>query len=292
MRRLIYIISSALLFFSCEKYIDMEIPDRGRKLVANCFYSDTGTVAVYLTQSRFILDNSEFINISGATVIFYENGIAEDTLTETEPGKYLMYDFIPSTGKNQSVKIIKGNDIITAQSYIPEKVPIEFIDTIRIKTESNEFLRFRFRVNDPSDIDNYYMIGFEMEKSGEDPYNQPYLIYFSTEEPFVESYNDNFGLISDILFRGQSQVMSFDIELYNFYNDPNKMYIHFFSISKDRFLYLATLQAQIEAGDSPFSEPVMIYNNIENGFGIFAGFSIYRDSVTIPKLSDNGGWIE
>ncbi len=277
---------------SCQKYIDMNIPDKGRKIVANCLYSDTGAVTVFLTQSRFILDNSEFKIITGASVVFYEDGIEVGTLSETEPGKYISQGFIPSAGKSQSIKIIKGNDSITAQSIIPHKVPFEFIDTVRIKTEYYEYLRFRIKVNDPPSNENYYMIGFDLKQPVEDTVHHPYLLYFSTEEPFVEAYNDNYGLISDILFRGKSQIMSFDLDLYQFSNDTNLLYINFYSISKDMFLYLVSLDAQMQSNDSPFSEPVMIYNNIENGYGVFGGFSIFSDSLLIPKLSDGWGWIE
>ncbi len=51
------------------------------------------------------------------------------------------------------------------------------------------------------------------------------------------------------------------------------------TLSSDQYHYLRTLQLQeFNEGDS-FSEVVPVYNNIENGFGIFAGYS--SDSVVV-----------
>jgi len=291
MKKLFLILFSVLTLFSCEKYIDMEIPDRGRKLVANCFFSDTGSVVVQVSMSRFILDNSDFNVVSDAIVVLYENGTAVDTLTETLAGQYITNGFIPQMGELYSLKIVKDTEEITASSSIPTTIPFEFIDTTRVADEYYEYLRFRIKINDPADEDNYYMIGFDKEDTNNDPYYNGG-IYFYSEEPFIESYNHHYGLFSDILFKGQSQILAFDLDLYNFDNDTNKVNISLFSISKEMFMYLLTLQAQQNAGNSPFAEPVMVFSNIENGYGIFAGFSIYQDSITIPRLGNEWGIIE
>jgi len=47
-------------------------------------------------------------------------------------------------------------------------------------------------------------------------------------------------------------------------------------------LYAVTSQAQQNTNGSPFSEPVMVYNNIKNGYWIFAGASVYKDSIIVP----------
>jgi len=87
------------------------------------------------------------------------------------------------------------------------------------------------------------------------------------------------------LFEGKTQVLSFDLDIYNFINDENNLNIELFSISKDIYMYLLTFQAQQETEESPFAEPVMVYNNIKDGYGIFAGFSVYKDSILIPNMS-------
>ena len=44
-----------------------------------------------------------------------------------------------------------------------------------------------------------------------------------------------------------------------------------------------SLIRQLESQDRPFAEPVLVFNNIENGLGIFAGFNRSRDSILIAR---------
>ncbi|MDV7393939.1 DUF4249 family protein, partial [Arthrospira platensis SPKY1] len=44
------------------------------------------------------------------------------------------------------------------------------------------------------------------------------------------------------------------------------------SVSPEYFNYHRSLARQYQASPDPFSEPVILYSNIEGGQGIFAGF--------------------
>ena len=271
----------------------MEIPDKGRRIVANCFLSDTGSVTVALFRSRFILDNSNFQIITDAEIQLYENDVLVSTLAEDSPGIYISHGFVPAPGRKYSIQIKKGSDQVSASTTLPTPLPFVFVDTVRVQSDYSEYLRIKIRITDPPGEENYYMIGFEMPPKDTEPeYSYAYNIYFNTDEPFIEGYTDGFGLFSDVLFRGQTQVMSFDFDTYNFFNDTNTVHIILRSISKDMFLYLLTMEAQRNASFSPFAEPVMVYNNIIEGYGIFAGYTTYTDSVNIPNISNGNFWIE
>lgn len=45
------------------------------------------------------------------------------------------------------------------------------------------------------------------------------------------------------------------------------------------FKYNQTLNKEISNRDNPFAEPTIVYNNIQNGVGIFGGYAI--DSVAV-----------
>jgi hypothetical protein len=283
-----------LIFFliiiasSCEKYIDMEIPDKGRKISANCFFTDTGTVVVFLHKSRFILDTySEFHSINGAAVILYENGIPVSTLFEEETGKYVSQDFLPSAGASYTLKVIKDSEEITASSYVPHAVPFVLVDTLRVMSEYSENLRFRIRINDPSETDDFYVVTFDHNNDDDHFSYWGNSLIMTTIDPFV-SYNWILmgAVFTDDLFSGQSQIVSFDLDLYNFHRDTTDVVIRLWSISRDMYMYISTYQAQDNASNNPFTEPVMVYNNIENGYGIFAGYSTFTDSIKIPQYTE------
>ena len=51
------------------------------------------------------------------------------------------------------------------------------------------------------------------------------------------------------------------------------MFVYLISASEDYFRYKRTYSLQEESSGDPFAQPVNVYNNIENGFGIVAGYS-------------------
>ena len=53
------------------------------------------------------------------------------------------------------------------------------------------------------------------------------------------------------------------------------------SLSKEFYKYALSFSEQIETGDNPFTEPVKVYSNIENGLGVFAGYSYSKDSLVV-----------
>ncbi|MFT6867249.1 MAG: hypothetical protein ACJA08_002089 [Cyclobacteriaceae bacterium] len=48
---------------------------------------------------------------------------------------------------------------------------------------------------------------------------------------------------------------------------------HIKKVSEEYYKYEQTSQLQFDIGGDPFSQPVPVFNNIENGFGIFAGYN-------------------
>ena len=55
------------------------------------------------------------------------------------------------------------------------------------------------------------------------------------------------------------------------------------TVSENYYKHYTSLALQKESKDRPFAEPVSVFSNIENGLGIFAGYSTYRDSVTVVQ---------
>ena len=54
-----------------------------------------------------------------------------------------------------------------------------------------------------------------------------------------------------------------------------------FSLDKNFYLYSKSRQEQIQAGYTPFAQPVNVYTNVKNGFGVFGSYSIYTDSLIV-----------
>jgi len=124
-----------------------------------------------------------------------------------------------------------------------------------------------------------------------------YPIHFETNEPstFVDVpllsyYGSNAIIFDDAVFNGKKHLLkiySEDIRVAK--SDLSKkdvpVYIYFRSINKELYNYYLSMKKYNEVQDNPFSEPVNVYSNIKNGYGIFGGSAMTLDSVVL-KLDE------
>ena len=92
------------------------------------------------------------------------------------------------------------------------------------------------------------------------------------------------GLFNDLLFNGQNKNLELEIpneEYWNFIDGSTEwsykrlsltLYLH--NISKSYYYYRTSLELYQNASGNPFAQPVQVYSNIDNGFGIFAGSQV------------------
>ena len=267
----------------------MKIPDKGRKPVINCLFNADSTFKVQIFQSHFILDNAESQEITNALVTITENETTIDTLNYSSSGYYSNSQLIPATGKNYKIVATYDGKTASGSGIIPNPQAITKIDTSSYNNQQGGYFRFNVQINDPANETNYYLL--KIEKESTDYYNNNNLqtIYPNiNEDPSLDAQWQGSYIINDNLFNGKTKVFQLNIDIYNLYNTNyidsiNKFHISLFSISKDYYLYAKTSESQINTSNSPFSEPVLVYNNIKNGYGIFAGASVFKSIVRVPS---------
>ncbi|MEO0338437.1 MAG: DUF4249 family protein, partial [Bacteroidota bacterium] len=108
---------------------------------------------------------------------------------------------------------------------------------------------------------------------------------------FNPANNDNFQvahyeggvLLEDTPFNGEikTYTVPIDVEISPDSELPGKIIAELRTVSEEYFLFYSTVSRQVNAQELNFTEPVIIFNNIENGRGIFAGFSSSNRSIPI-----------
>ena len=289
-RNLIYIVLFFVISISCEKIIDIDIPEKEKKIVINSIISTDSLVKVNVSKSLNILDDKNVIYLNKATVKLYEDDKFIENLTNISNGNFMSKVFYPKMGKNYKIEVSAQNlKTVTAESKIPQKVKITSIDTATKDEEGYFSLEFTLKFDEPENETNYYLLQMKTyQPSDYDFETQTYAkdklenLYISSDDNMVESIA-NFGgiLFSDKLINGQSYSLKLTVDKYNFYNDTNLVYVYLNSVSKDFYLYLKSYNQHQEAKYDPFAEPVQVYKNIKNGYGIFAGYSSYVDSIEV-----------
>lgn len=283
MKKIFYFLLIPVFFLSCEKYIDIEIPNDGRKITVNSFINDSQNPIVYLNQSRFILDgNYTFDPINDATITLIKGDVEVAAFHKIADGKYTT-NYVCEKGFQYTLKVKKGDEEVSSTTKIPPTAHYQFLDTTSVITSSidysTSYLRFKIKIDDPAAEENYYMVTFV---------GQDYPISFYSKEAVIENENDgfmNYALISDQLMNGQSRTLLFDLEYYNFTQEVNRVEIYVNAVSKDMYLYYLQLGKYQAAQYNFMAEPVMVYSNVTNGLGIFGGYSIAKTTIDIPQLT-------
>lgn len=271
-------------------------------MVANCFFTADSTWKVQVSKSLSVLDNAELKLLNNATVKIFEENVLIDSITEpTEDGWYRS-SASPKRGKqyNLIVKSPDFNSEITASNKIPKAVKIEsaklfvtdtFFYSDPYYSHGNMEGSFEIVFTDPGEEDNYYKLSIFsydsiFDYSGMKPefsHLQPRYIAVSSEDPVLESggsYNNLF-LFDDQLFNNRKVSLKIDVNDYNASRDM-LYYLELVSLTRAGYLYRKTTKEYDLARNDPFAEPVMIYSNIQNGFGIFAGHSTYVQPFDPP----------
>lgn len=101
-------------------------------------------------------------------------------------------------------------------------------------------------------------------------FSDEFELWFTEDElntnPSLEHVNYSHYILKDDLFNGQS----FSIEKQGFSStvDSAELIVRFYKITEEIYLYYKSYQLYQETRDNPFAEPVQLYSNLENGFGV------------------------
>lgn len=276
------LIIGTLLLVSCETTIDYDLPTEPSKITIDTKLKTGDSVAVVVGTSIYALSsNNPILMDTTAKVWLYENNVPVSRLTITEnPAPRNVRFFFSSDYKlkaNQTYKVeasLNGYTTAFGEGISKDSVPISSTQFDSIS--KNLVLTFQ----DPPTKGDYYMITI----SNQSPYylhnystNDVVLDFFdntSFDDPFGdgsgnEKYGTN-GYLSDQYFNGKTKTLKLRIDEIYVGNDPNfdiRYYVQLWRISEDLYEHQRT-KAIAWQSDNPFSEPVQIYSNISNGYGI------------------------
>ena len=300
-----------LLVSTCEKEVKLNIAEVDSKLAILCDFSPDEPFVLELSKSKSINSTSLGSNfIDNADVQLCVNNQVIETIsrlnTSTDGNsKYKSSVALPQIKQVYTLKVeVDGLEPITATSSIPEAVEISHSNIGEINsfiTDDNETVRYEVRVGvqleDPANETNYYQISFYQEVVSSQPSVQENEIKIIPNEGYslIDSdLTNNFNLIDggvlfkDLTFNGTTKEFVFQPLFYYKPQDlntvttstPVNIIIELRSVSEEYYKYYTSVYRQSSQDNTPFSNPSVIYSNIKNGYGIFAGYS--KNTVKIP----------
>lgn len=286
-------ITIIISILSCRKVIDVKLPTKDGKIVINSFFNDKEQLTVNISKSLHILDNMETKFLDDAEVNIFENNAFKETMTNIGGGNFISKTFTPS--KEYTYKIYaKYGDLKQAYSEntIPNPIKIISVDTSTVYVTNNGInqsggggsypqYQLKIKFKDTENIRNYYSLKIYLKNqyyyyknTSETKYLDYSTIYFTSNDLAIETFNNGeSALFSDDFLNGKEYSLLINIDKYNFPFTDNHVLIELNSVSKEYYLYNKSYSLYQKVKGDPFSEPVQVYNNIVNGYGIFAGYS-------------------
>lgn len=283
------ILALMLTIIACEKIIELDVKDDTRKITLNGIVTPGKNLTVSLTRSLHILDNSEFKDITNGTVLLYIGNTLYDTLHHIGFGEYSGSKLIPVSNEQFQIKATaQGFKEIEATDYLPAAPQIMSIDTATEmyawrgdgmdlnSREPEEMLRISIKINDPANTGDYYFLSINSISAGT-MFNNGQINFF-TDDPSIDDKSYEPGKpFSDDLFNGKQH----ELKIYIYKPWQSYISVNLMTISKSYYMYFKSFIRYTQNHGDPFAEPVMVYSNINGGFGIFAGSISLSDTMFV-----------
>lgn len=292
MKRLLTALMTTLLI-SCELIVDVEIPFEAKQVTANAFFNPDSLWSVHLNLNRNILDEEPFREINDAQVVIFEGDNAIATLTNMGYGRFRSDNKTPEPGKTYGISVsAPGHDDLHASSSIPFPSRITSVEVY--ETTSNQSTMLKVKLKDDGSETNFYELYVDLENEYYN-YDKKQMEFWShtlqliSEDPAIQNDNDSYAnsiVFKDALFNGREVDLTFRTAGAGI-SHHGMITVTLRTLSEDGYNYLRTLRLQDMTSGDPFAQPVNVYNNIQNGFGIFAGYSasVYTRNKPKPVIS-------
>lgn len=282
------------IFMGCETIVDAKLPEHQPVLVANSFFQPDSTWRAHISSSTPILSDADFPAVENATVEILEGPQVISRLTHIGNGNYRAATGTPIPGRAYQLRVSAPDyETISASDIIPQPIAINSVAILDSSVEADpNLMEISIDFSDPPNEKNYYHLSFLIETNS----GERYATYFFTNDPLLAETNSDIDISSEPDFSGIQAVFddaliageryTLNINVYNFIPAPElkQVSMTLSAVSKSFFDYFKTSELQEQTEDNPFAEPTLVYNNIKNGLGIFAGY--HPTSMTILENFD------
>jgi len=258
------IIGCLLVFFSCQKVIDLELREAEIKyVIEGIITNEPGVCKVYITQSKNFNENNQFSKVSNAVVAVSDNGV-EKNLSENEPGLYETSLINGTPGHVYQLVVTVNGQVFTATSTMPQPV---LMDTLYVSP--GPFGQYKFATlyyTDPAGVNNGYR--FIQYVNG-------------VKEPTIFWENDEFT-------DGQRVYMQLDASASE-KDDPrniktgDEVMVEMLCLDDPVYEFWYTMRTGGGDGNDNTASPANPVTNIAGGaMGYFSAHTISRKSVIAP----------
>ena len=297
---------------ACEQVIEPDLPEHRPRLVLQAFFTSDGAWTAHVGRSSGILETR---SVHGGSLV--DDAAVELLAGDRVVGKlefnYTVVAYVfeggpLQAGETYSLRVAApGFETVRATDTVPGPVQT----SVRLSrphaagSESGAGRDFsiELEIQDPPGEANYYQISlFRVYEGREEEDEARDRIpafrreeYLSTRDPSILADNSVDGspfeegdfegkapYFRDTLFDGKTHEIELSSD-FDGHPDFSEIRLQVLHISEAFYEYLKTARLHRDTLDNPFAEPLNVYGNVENGYGIFAGYSSQTFELTLDE---------
>ncbi len=284
----VWAVAAAIGFSSCDEdafsqVVEIELPSHTPKPVLVCVLNAGDTmVSALVSRSKGILDRGNFEYPANAQVQLWGNGAVLATLVFNPLS--LKYEArlaqpLPADGGAYRLELVlPGFAPAWAEQAMPRPPVIVSAALRRSGVITNDGARqdeIIIEIQDPAQEQNYYRIFVKERLAAEiEPGDTTVLEnerYLNFSDPNF-SYGSGANLIiTDGAFNGRNYKLRFSTYPQEVIPEIDASYVVWvYQISREAYLYERTRSVYEQNTGNPFAEPIQVFSNIQEGYGIFA----------------------
>ncbi len=300
MKPLLCCLALLVALSACEQVIAPDLPEHTPRLVLHAFFTAGGWTA-HVSRSSGILES----------LPAHDRPAVADAAVELLAGDRVIEELKFNHGAQVYVaeeSTLKAGATYSLQVSAPEFATVRATDTIprpvptsvrSYRTNRGEF-SIEVEIEDPPGEANYYQISLYQVFTGRGATRYEGIL--STKDPSImadnrvdespleeESFSGEAPFFKDSLFDGRTHEIELTDSGVAVLRDDGsrgseggadgqgssnrKINLQVLYISAAYYEFLKTARLHDYTRDNPFAEPLNVYSNVDNGYGIFAGYS-------------------
>jgi hypothetical protein len=299
-----FIICTLLCLWGCEQFLEVELPDQEPRLVLNALLENTDTLQVFLSRSRSVLEGGQFENdgfpaVRNAQISLRDeqgNVFAFQAVDRSLPWFEDYFYQLPNPGlqAGQTYEITAeapGFSTIKSSQQLPEVVRITSISIADLgRTQNSEFsntFEVSLQFNDPPGRNFYEISGSILGKNFVISEGDTIFFFYSDElrpDPVNRSISKdhllrNVLLFDDVFVDANNPEIVFRMQIP--VNTEVEVTLVLSHVTEAYYRYYDTADLQFYNRGDFLSQPVLVFNNIQQGLGIFKARSADRRVLSV-----------
>jgi hypothetical protein len=277
----------ALLFTRCtedrfSQVVEIDLPEHEPLLAVAAEFSNLDTShTVVVTRTWGTLQKPPEPRVSNATVRMYRDGnLIGEFVQDTFSSNFYRQAALPVWQPDGAVYRLEvsapGYKTVAAGQKILPAIPIlkaTFDAGGAVTPDGDKGDEYTLEWNDPAGEENYYAVrafteSFYTDLDGDTIWYSN-SIYLESFDPLYEGGAFGELLVSDASFNGRKATLR-AWEYERLFPQRTRLIFHLVHLPKDKYLQARSLTQYQNNEGNPFTEPVTIHSNIENGVGLFS----------------------